>query len=115
LTFCLVYLLHAYDYCPEDSMVCLCLAIASIGRAMQRQSDNRHHLITQVRTLYERCTRYIVTRYIQAMAFLTQYRKLRKDDVYGMAEVEFNFGRAFHQLGRHPSSSNQSYNDVLFC
>jgi hypothetical protein len=29
-------------------MVCLCLAIASIGRAMQRQSDNRHHLIIQV-------------------------------------------------------------------
>ena len=44
----LVYLLHAYDYCPEDPMICLCLAIASIGRAMQRQSDNRHHLIVQV-------------------------------------------------------------------
>jgi general transcription factor 3C polypeptide 3 (transcription factor C subunit 4) len=44
----IVYLLHAYDYCPNDPMVCLCLAIASIGRAMQRQSDNRHHLVTQV-------------------------------------------------------------------
>ena len=44
----IVYLLHAYDYCPNDPMVCLCLAIASIGRAMQRQSDNRHHLIAQV-------------------------------------------------------------------
>lgn len=44
----LVYLLHAYDYCPEDPMICLCLAIASIGRAMQRQSDNRQHLIAQV-------------------------------------------------------------------
>jgi len=29
-------------------MVCLCLAIASVGRAMQRQSDNRHHLVIQV-------------------------------------------------------------------
>ena len=33
-----VYLLHDYDYCPDDPMVCLCLAIASVGRAMQRQS-----------------------------------------------------------------------------
>jgi len=44
----IVYLLHAYDYCPNDPMICLCLAIASIGRAMQRQSDNRHHLVAQV-------------------------------------------------------------------
>ena len=44
----LVYLLHAYDYCPEDPLICLCLAIASLGRAMQRQADNRNHLITQV-------------------------------------------------------------------
>jgi len=43
-----VYLLHAYDYYPEDPMICLCLAIASVGRAMQRQSDNRHHLVIQV-------------------------------------------------------------------
>ncbi|KNZ78575.1 Transcription factor tau subunit sfc4, partial [Termitomyces sp. J132] len=75
------YLLHAYDYCPEDPMICLSLAIASIGRAMQRQSDNRHHLITQ------------------AMAFLSQYRKLRGHDSQTLGEVEYNFGRAFHQLG----------------
>jgi general transcription factor 3C polypeptide 3 (transcription factor C subunit 4) len=43
-----VYLLHAYDYCPNDPMICLGLAIASMGRAMQRQSDNRHHLVAQV-------------------------------------------------------------------
>ena len=47
-----VYLLHAYDYCPDDPMICLCLAIASAGRAMQRQSDNRHHLVVQVRTTF---------------------------------------------------------------
>ncbi|OJA08708.1 hypothetical protein AZE42_08889 [Rhizopogon vesiculosus] len=46
------YLLHAYDYCPEDPIVCLSLAIASLSRAMQRQSDNRHHMIAQVRLLY---------------------------------------------------------------
>ncbi|KAG6836328.1 hypothetical protein H0H93_009078 [Arthromyces matolae] len=76
------YLLHAYDYCPEDPMICLSLAIASIGRAMQRQSDNRHHLVTQ------------------ALAFLSQYRKIRSSDPQNLGEVEFNFGRAFHQLGR---------------
>lgn len=44
----LVYLLRAFDYCPGDPMICLWLAIASIGRAMQRQTDNRQHLIAQV-------------------------------------------------------------------
>ncbi|KAG1847190.1 hypothetical protein DFJ58DRAFT_891875 [Suillus subalutaceus] len=79
-----VYLLHAYDYCPEDPVVCLSLAIASLGRAMQRQSDNRHHMIAQ------------------GMAFLSQYRTLRKSsDDEMLAEVDYNFGRAFHQLGLH--------------
>ncbi|KAG6888878.1 hypothetical protein C0995_005133 [Termitomyces sp. Mi166 len=88
------YLLHAYDYCPEDPMICLSLAIASIGRAMQRQSDNRHHLITQ------------------AMAFLSQYRKLRGHDSQSLGEVEYNFGRAFHQLGLY-SHAVTHYERVL--
>lgn len=29
-------------------MINLCVAIASFGRAMQRQADNRNHLIAQV-------------------------------------------------------------------
>ncbi|KAF9011799.1 hypothetical protein BDQ17DRAFT_1420213 [Cyathus striatus] len=94
------YLLHAYDYCPEDPMVCLCLAIASIGRAMQRQSDNRHHLVTQ------------------AMAFLTKYRTLRNVDAQGMGEIEFNFGRAFHQLGNSSQSlllaTSDQYREGLY-
>ncbi|KAI6031287.1 hypothetical protein BKA83DRAFT_4198140 [Pisolithus microcarpus] len=78
------YLLHAYDYCPEDPMICLCLAISSIGRAMQRQSDNRHHLI------------------VQGMAFLSHYRRIRRQaGDHVLPEIEFNFGRAFHQLGLH--------------
>ncbi|KAG6826536.1 hypothetical protein H0H92_015434, partial [Tricholoma furcatifolium] len=81
------YLLHAYDYCPEDPMICLCLAIASVGRAMQRQSDNRHHLITQ-------------------------YRKLRAHDPQGLGEVEYNFGRTFHQLGLY-SHAVTHYERVL--
>ena len=37
----------------------------------------------------------------QGMAFLTQYRSLRGVDASTKREVEFNFGRAFHQLGKH--------------
>lgn len=33
------------------------------------------------------------------MAFLSKYRKLRGVHDRGMREVEFNFGRMFHQLG----------------
>ncbi|KAI0766969.1 TPR-like protein [Trametes elegans] len=90
----LFYLLQAYDYAPDDPLVSLCLAIASIGRAMQRQSDNRHHLITQ------------------AMAFLTRYRELRGDTAQGMDEVEYNFGRVFQQLGLH-SLAVRHYERVL--
>ncbi|KAI0339047.1 TPR-like protein [Trametopsis cervina] len=75
----LFYLLHAYDYCKHDPLICLCLAIASVGRAMQRQADNRQHLIAQ------------------GLAFLTRYRELRGEDA--PEEVEYNFGRVFHQLG----------------
>lgn len=97
ITRLIVYLLHAYDYCEEDPMICLCLAIASIGRAMQRQADNRHHLITQV-CFY--CVFNILhtSSVRQGMAFLNKYRTLRIDQDE-MDEVEFNFGRAFHQLG----------------
>ncbi|TFK72655.1 TPR-like protein [Pluteus cervinus] len=88
------YFLHAYDYCPDDPLVCLCLAIASIGRAMQRQADNRHHLITQ------------------GLAFLSKYRTLRGTNAKGMLEVEYNFGRAFHQLGLY-SYAVKHYQRVL--
>ena len=33
------------------------------------------------------------------MAFLSQYRTLRGSDCEDMGEVDYNFGRAFHQLG----------------
>ncbi|TDL19819.1 TPR-like protein [Rickenella mellea] len=79
----LYYLLFGYEYCRIDPVICLSLAVASIGRAMQRQADNRNYLITQ------------------ALGFLTQYRSLRgsADDAPFVDEVEYNFGRAFHQLG----------------
>ncbi|KAF9034860.1 hypothetical protein BJ165DRAFT_667129 [Panaeolus papilionaceus] len=59
-------------------MVCLYLAIASIGRAMQRSSNNRQHLV------------------VQAMAFLTKYRKMRGTTTVGVREVEYNFERELY-------------------
>ncbi|KAJ7511160.1 hypothetical protein B0H11DRAFT_1700558 [Mycena galericulata] len=75
------YLLMAYDYCQEDPMISICITVASLGRAAQRQCDNRHHLVTQ------------------AIAFLGRYRAFR--DIHGdhFIEIEFNVGRTFHQLG----------------
>ena len=34
------------------------------------------------------------------MAFLSKYRNLRGENTQGMYEVEYNFGRMFHQLGQ---------------
>jgi hypothetical protein len=39
------------------------------------------------------------------MAFLTRYRTLRQVDVTESDEVEYNFGRAFHQLGEKAISA----------
>ena len=37
------------------------------------------------------------------MAFLTRYRALRQVDGTESDEVEYNFGRAFQQLGNPPA------------
>ena len=95
-----VYLLHAFDYFPDDPVICLSLAIASVGRAMQRQADNRHHLIAQVRCFLFSQSSICDIRFLQGMAFLSRYRTLRKSTPGGLGEIEFNFGRIFHQLGK---------------
>ncbi|EJT97237.1 TPR-like protein [Dacryopinax primogenitus] len=77
----LFFFLHAYELDPHDPLLCLCLAVAYLGRSMQRQSDNRHHQI------------------VQGLAFLTRYKTLRaSSNTYG-EEIEYNFGRYFHQIG----------------
>lgn len=75
----LFYLYQAYDLQQDDPVICLCLAIASASRAMQRQSDNRHHMIAQ------------------GLAFIQRYKEIRKGE--NIEEVDYNFGRLFHQLG----------------
>ena len=105
-----VYLLQAYDYAPDDPLICLSLAIASVGRAMQRQSDNRHHLITQVNLFH---LIYHTHSYAsQGMAFLSRYRELRGETAPCVEEVEYNFGRVFQQLGMHFTCNNDATSDV---
>ena len=78
----------------------LSLCVASLGRAMQRQADNRNYLVTQVNsTPYTRAASSADI--VKAFGFLARYRSLRgstADDEFA-DEVEYNFGRAFHQLG----------------
>ena len=91
------YLLQAYENCPEDPVVCVSLATASLARAMQRQADNRHHMIAQVRSL--KTLNELILSSCQSLAFMSQYRKIRAQDPHGAQEVEYNFGRLFHQIG----------------
>ncbi|KAF9039805.1 hypothetical protein BJ165DRAFT_1530830 [Panaeolus papilionaceus] len=74
------YVIHAYyDSYLNDFMIFVRLAITSIGLAMQRQYDNRHHLV------------------VGAMAFLMKYRKLQGTMTAGV-RMEYTVGRMFHQL-----------------
>ncbi|KAF8319099.1 TPR-like protein [Clavulina sp. PMI_390] len=73
------YFLQAYDLLPHDPLICLNLAVACLGRAMQRQVDNRHGLV------------------LESISFLDHYRQFRASDDLD-DEIEYNFGRAFHQL-----------------
>ncbi|KAJ7512667.1 TPR-like protein [Mycena galericulata] len=88
------YLLQAYEQCPQDPMISLSLAIASAGRTMQRQADNRHHLATQT------------------FGFLSRYREFRQEQPDSVGEIDFNFGRAFQQLGLY-SHAVTHYEKVL--
>ncbi|KAJ6486311.1 hypothetical protein DFH09DRAFT_1265926 [Mycena vulgaris] len=88
------YLLMAYDYCQDDPMISICITVASLGRLVQRQCDNRHHLVTQ------------------AMAFLARYRALRATAGDHFIEIEYNVGRTFHQLGLY-SHAARHYEHAL--
>lgn len=85
------YFLRALTRQPNDALICLLAGISSLSRSMNRQVDNRHHTV------------------LQGMGLLSKYRSLRKS---AHQEVEYNFGRAFHQLGesRRPPPSFVSTN-----
>jgi len=64
----------------------------------QRQADNRHHMVAQVGSLNTPNGPILSSR--QSLAFISQYRKIRAQDPHGAQEVEYNFGRLFHQIGQ---------------
>lgn len=43
-----VYLFRAYEVNPYDAYLCFLIAQAFLGRALNRQSDNRNYQIAQV-------------------------------------------------------------------
>ncbi|ODO08005.1 hypothetical protein I350_03588 [Cryptococcus amylolentus CBS 6273] len=75
------YLLRAYNIDQWNPYICLLIAQAYFGRAMQRQSDNRPYQISQ------------------GMIFLDRYRRLSPQEGKPREEVEYNFARAFHGMG----------------
>jgi general transcription factor 3C polypeptide 3 (transcription factor C subunit 4) len=69
------YYSKALSLNPMDPMINLCLGICYIHRATQKTEKRHDHII-------------------RGFTFLTKYREYRGD----CPEVEYNFGRAFHQL-----------------
>ncbi|MBW0466168.1 hypothetical protein O181_005883 [Austropuccinia psidii MF-1] len=75
----IIYYLRLFEFYPDEPLLNLSLAVAYVQRAMQRQTDNRHHQI------------------VQSLSFFDNYRRLRTKK-FGQ-EVEYNLGRLFHGLG----------------
>ncbi|KAI9604798.1 hypothetical protein H4Q26_002768 [Puccinia striiformis f. sp. tritici PST-130] len=75
----IVYYLRIRESYPDEPLINLLLAITYVQRAMQRQTDNRHHQI------------------VQGLAFFDHYRTVRQKEF--SQEVEFNLGRIYHGLG----------------
>lgn len=110
----MAYCLRIYARFPNDPLVCLASAVACLGRASNRQVDNRHQVV------------------MQAFAFLHRYRDLRRkngdlvqsqqryedDDMNKNrrnifeGEIQYNFARVAHQLGLYQLAVPH-YNDVL--
>ncbi|KAA1072825.1 transcription factor TFIIIC subunit tfc4 [Puccinia graminis f. sp. tritici] len=88
----IVYYLRIRESYPDEPLINLLLAITYVQRAMQRQTDNRHHQI------------------VQGLAFFEHYRAVRHKE-FGQ-EVEFNLGRIYHGLGLS-SLAITHYNRVL--
>lgn len=58
-------------------------------------------MITQVRGLPSLLAVIANNGVIKGFAFLSRYRKLRGGKEEGVDEADYNFGRAFQQLGLH--------------
>ncbi|CCA68156.1 hypothetical protein PIIN_02022 [Serendipita indica DSM 11827] len=90
----LYYMFEAHALAPQDPLICLGLAVSILGRSQGRRADNRQQLI------------------VQAAAYLEEYRKNKGLDNLATQEVEYNFGRFFHQLNLGAFAAHH-YNRVL--
>ncbi|POW03655.1 hypothetical protein PSTT_10954 [Puccinia striiformis] len=111
----IVYYLRIRESYPDEPLINLLLAITYVQRAMQRQTDNRHHQIVQ--SLFSRMMDEIWSGLLTGRAFLTQglaffdhYRTVRQKEF--SQEVEFNLGRIYHGLGL-TTLAVRHYNRVL--
>ncbi|KAN0063114.1 transcription factor TFIIIC subunit tfc4 [Thecaphora frezii] len=76
------FFVRAFACQPCDALICLCAAVAFVGRSTNRQADNRHHLV------------------LQALTFLQLYRRnLGLSDDETCQEVEYNYARLLHHIG----------------
>ncbi|KAL8952176.1 MAG: hypothetical protein Q9222_001897 [Ikaeria aurantiellina] len=77
------YFFRAFALDSQDPIVNLSLALAYLQHAIKRQSDNRHHLITQ------------------GLTFLFRYHDMRHKSLKASErqEASFNVARAHHMLG----------------
>ncbi|KAL8879831.1 MAG: hypothetical protein Q9198_002637 [Flavoplaca austrocitrina] len=77
------YFYRAFAMAPTNPAINLSLALAYIQHAFKRQSENRHHLITQ------------------GLNFLFTYYELRHETAIQSEhqEAEFNVARTYHMLG----------------
>jgi general transcription factor 3C polypeptide 3 (transcription factor C subunit 4) len=94
------YLFEAHEIQPNDPLLCLSLAVSTLGRSLGRRADNRQHLLVQVRVNKPWYLVTILIGCLQGVAFLEEYRKHRGKDNLATQEVEYNFGRFFHQLSQ---------------
>ncbi|KAL8892365.1 MAG: hypothetical protein Q9215_000764 [Flavoplaca cf. flavocitrina] len=77
------YFYRAFAMAPTNPAINLSLALAYIQHAFKRQSENRHHLVTQ------------------GLTFLFTYYELRHETATQSEhqEAEFNVARTYHMLG----------------
>ena len=86
--------LRAHRLRPSDPWPLLCLGASLAGMAMSRTSQDRQFTI------------------LKAFAVLQEYARLRRASGIHPAEIHYNFGRLYHQLGLW-SQADHEYREVL--
>ena len=86
--------LRAHRLRPTDPWPLLCLGVALVNMGMSRTAQERQFTI------------------LKSMAVFQEYARLRRAHLMSPAEVHYNFGRLYHQLGLW-SQADHEYREVL--